>query len=337
MMLFLAAAALAAAGPGTEHVFGNWAVACDNVKRCQATMLMPESWQGDEAPSFAIAREAGPAGPLTITISPVSKAGGVTDILIDRRLIGSGVLRDGTMRLSGATAEGLARAMAAGHALTLRQRTGVVATLSLTGASAALRYIDAEQGRAGTLTALVARGPKSAAAVPGAQPVPRVMAVRPGKGKAATLPAAQIDALREQAKCEREFPSPEEADPHFYRLDARSTLLLLPCGTGAYQRWSAVYVVTGGHAAPAAFDFSGGGDSEGAPAVPLLTEPGWDPETGTLTMGDKGRGLADCRSEARWVWDGARFRMTEYAGLIACRLSGNLMSWYRAEPVWKSR
>jgi len=48
----LLAAAATGAGPGEEKLFGNWAVACDNVKRCEATVLMPESWDGDEAPGW---------------------------------------------------------------------------------------------------------------------------------------------------------------------------------------------------------------------------------------------------------------------------------------------
>ncbi len=333
-MTMILAAALALAGPGNEHVFGNWAVACDNVKRCEATMLMPESWSGDEAPTFDIAREAGPAGALTISISPVSKAGGVTDILIDRRLIGSGVLRDGTMTLGGTTAEGLVRAMASGHVMTLRQRRATLTTLSLAGASAALRYIDAEQGRAGTLTALVARGPKPASAVPSAQPVPRVAAVRPGKGKPEPLPAAQTDPLRIRAGC-GDYQVLDDLKPEFHRLDARSTLVTIPCVSGAYQSSFSLFVVTSGRVAPAPFDYPPDWGSEEKEAVPSLVEPEWDPATGELGSHAKGRGLGDCGTDQSWVWDGARFRMTRYNALDTCRLSGNWLTRYRAEAVWK--
>lgn len=334
MMTTLLAAALALAGPGDERVFGNWAVACDNVKHCEATMLMPEAWSGDEAPSFDIAREAGPAGMVSISISPVSEAGGVTDILIDRRLVGSGVLRDGTISLSGATAEGLARAMASGRVMTLRQRTGPVATLSLTGASAALRYIDAEQGRAGTLTALVARGPKSAAAVPGAQPLPRIQALRPGKGKPASLPAARTDALRIEAGC-GDYQVNDGLEPEFHRLDGRSTLVVVPCVSGAYQSAASLFVITDGRIAPAPFDYPPDRGAEEKGKVPSLTEPEWDPATGTLGSHAKGRGLGDCGTDQSWVWDGTRFRMTRYSALDACRLSGNWLTRYRAQPVFK--
>lgn len=334
MMMFLTAAALAAAGPGTEHVFGNWAVVCDNVKRCQATMLMPESWDGDEAPGFDVERDPGAAGALTIRISPVSKAGGVTDILIDRRLVGSAVLRDGTMTLSGANAEGLARAMATGHSVTLRQRTGMIATLSLTGVSAALRYIDAEQGRAGTITALVACGTRSATSVPAAIPVPRVTAVRAGKGKAATLPPAQIAALRTRAGCD-DFTVADTFKPEFLRLDSRSTLVTVPCVTGAYQGSASLFVITDGRVAPAPFDYPPDWGAEEREAVPSLVDPQWDPADASLNSHAKGRGLGDCGTDQTWVWDGSRFRMTDYTALEECRLSGSWMVRYRAQPVLK--
>lgn len=334
MMMTLLATALALAGPGVERVFGNWAVACDNVKRCEATMLMPERWSGDAAPTFDVAREPGPAGVLSISIAPLSKAGGVTDILIDRRLIGSGVLRDGTISLGGATAEGLARAMASGRVMTLRQRQGVLATLSLTGASAALRYIDSEQGRAGTLTALVARGPKAAASVPGAATVPRVVAVRPGRDKPAVLPAARTDALRIEAGC-GDYQVLDAPKPEFHRLDGRSTLVVIPCVSGAYQSSSSLFVMTDGRIMPAPFDIAPDWGAEEKEKVPSLVAPEWDPATGTLGSHAKGRGLGDCGTDQSWVWDGARFRMTRYNALDTCRLSGNWLTRYRALAVLK--
>ncbi|MCW3846359.1 DUF1176 domain-containing protein [Sphingomonas sp. LB-2] len=332
-MLALAASLMltaAAPAPGQEKLFGNWAVVCDNVKRCEATALMPESWSGDEAPGLDIARDAGPAGAVTVAISPIREVPGIIDILIDRHMVGSGTMRDGSIHLTGGTAEGIARAFATARQLTLRSHGKIIATISLTGSSAALRYIDAEQGRAGGVTALVARGPKSAVLVPAAAALPKVPAMRPGRGKAATLPAAQLTALRTQAGCDG--PMPEGWEPEFDRLDGRSTLLLLPCGMGAYQGWAAIYVLTDGKAVAAQFDF--GIESDRDP-VPTLTEAEWDAGNGSLNSHAKGRGLGDCGISREWVWDGSRFRMTLFNGLDACRLSGNWMTRYRAQPVYK--
>ena len=330
--LILLAVALAAAGPGAERLFGDWAVACDNVKRCEATALMPESWGGDDAPGMDVSRDAGPAGAVTVVITPVAKAGGIIDLLIDRRVMGSGVLRDGSITLTGGTAEGLVRAMASGHSLTLRSGRRTLATLSLNGSSAALRYIDEQQGRIGGVTALSGRGTKPAAAVPAARALPRVAAVRPGPGKAAVLSAALTGPLRKQAGCE-EFTASPELKPEFYRLDRRSTLMTIPCVSGAYQSSLALFVVTDGKIAPAPFDIPP--PTNGLDPVPWLTEPEWDARTGTLGSHAKGRGLGDCGVDQSWVWDGTRFRMTLYNGLDTCRLSGNWLTRYRAMPVYR--
>lgn len=331
-ILILLAAALAPAGPGAERLFGDWAVACDNVKRCEATALMPESWSGDEAPAMTVARDAGPGGAVTVTLTPVTKAGGIIDLLIDRRLMGSGTMREGSITLTGGTAEGLVRAMASGRGLTLRSGRRTLATLGLNGSAAALRYIDEQQGRIGGVTALVARGMKPAAVVPAGKAVPRVAAVRPGAGKAAVLSAAQTGPLRQQAGC-ADFTAAPELKPEFHRLDRRSTLVTIPCVSGAYQSSLALFVVTDGRIAPAPFDIAP--PTNGMDPVPWLTEPEWDAKAGTLSSHAKGRGLGDCGVDQSWVWDGTRFRMTRYDGLDACRLSGEWLTRYRALPVYR--
>ncbi|MDF7776972.1 DUF1176 domain-containing protein, partial [Sphingomonas sp. AOB5] len=167
-MLFAMLLALIAA-PETEKLFGNWAVNCDNVKRCEATALQVAGRDSDQYRETRLSREPGPAGAVTIELWPEARVGGIIDVLIDGKLMATGMLRSDSVLLTGATAEGLARAMASGRELSLRSGRQILARISLTGSSAMLRYIDAEQGRADGVTALVARGKKSATAVPGAQ------------------------------------------------------------------------------------------------------------------------------------------------------------------------
>jgi hypothetical protein len=327
----LLAAAATAGGPGEEKLFGNWAVTCDNVKRCEATVLMPQGWQPPDGPKLDLVRDAGPAGSLFITISPETEAPGLIDILIDRHLMGSGVMRGGSVHLTGATAEGIARAMATGRVLSLRSRRKTLMSISLTGSSAAMRHIDTEQGRAGGVTALVARGPKGAAAVPAAIPVPQIRAVRPGKGKPATLTAAQIEPLRQLAGCDAGQGLEAEA-PQFHRLDGHSALLLFICHYDLRGSGYAAFVVSGGKAMPAQFDFAP--DSRHAGPVAWLIDPQWEGDAG-LTMFRWSGDLGDCGSRQNWVWDGSRFRLTYYNGLEQCRRSGNRLKRYRAEAVYK--
>src|SRR3546814_17566266 len=63
-------------------------------------------------------------------------------------------VKDGRTTASGNAAAAIAYALANGQRLTVRDTGGaVLATISLAGASASLRYIDAEQPRAGPATA----------------------------------------------------------------------------------------------------------------------------------------------------------------------------------------
>ena len=68
----------------------------------------------------------------------------------------------------------------------VRADGGKAVPLSISGASAALRWIDAQQHRAGTVTALVATGDQPAAAVPPPPPLPvvtRAVASRPASAR----------------------------------------------------------------------------------------------------------------------------------------------------------
>ena len=40
-----------------------------------------------------------------------------------------------------------------------------------------------------------------------------------------------------------------------------------------------------------------------------MVEASFDPASGTLSSGSKGRGLADCGSSEEWVWSGGAFRL----------------------------
>lgn len=42
----------------------------------------------------------------------------------------------------------------------------------------------------------------------------------------------------------------------------------------------------------------------------MLTEPDFEPATGTLSTFAKGRGLGDCGLTARWIWDGDTFKLS---------------------------
>jgi hypothetical protein len=326
-MLWAMAALIAAGGAG-EQVFGDWAVDCDNGKRCQAVSLAPAGRRAAaNRGDVTITREAGPAGAVTIAIRPAVKLSGIADVLIDGRMVASGVFRGDAVTLDGAEAEGLARAMADGHALGLRARGRMLGSMSLNGSSAMLRWIDAQQGRAGGITALVAKGTRSAALVPAPTALPRVAGVRPPKGPArGALPA--MGALDCDARGGFGAEQPVQV-----ALDRRAVLALMPCGGSPENPLRMAFVVRGGKATPAPFDRP--------PAVfagmpirgPGVMNYAWD--NGVLESRYLGTAKGDCGVRQRWAWDGAMFRLIEMAELETCRGAAGWIGTYRASVGWK--
>ena len=202
----------------------------------------------------------------------------------------------------------LVAAMANGRALAALSAGRVIANVSLQGASAALRYMDVEQGRAGTVTALVAKGLKPARAVP-APPTPVIVALTPGGTPAAPRPN-QLAAMRRAAACDGE----QRDKPEFHALGGGQTLVLLPCSAGAYNLSQALFVLDGKGFVPARSDAPVGfADGEKQP-VPTVVNGRW--EKAMLTSHAKGRGIGDCgvsrsssgtapacacRASARWA------------------------------------
>lgn len=335
LMMSLFAAALAAVGPVQEQHFGSWVVTCDNVQRCEASAVFERPDGDTAAPDVMLAREPGPGGAVTFTVEIDVDPGRIVDLLIDRRLVATAPLREGKVKVEGAAAEGLARAMATGHVLTLRYGRQTLTGIPLAGASATLRYIDAQQGRVGGVTALVARGSKSVAAVPAARPVPRIDAIKPPAGTARTLTTEQLRPLAAQGDCDSDFTMPP---PGFYRLDSRTTLVMVPCGMGASDYSHLVFVTRDGKAVPAAFDVAPTTETgepltaKGPVELVFSTFSG-----GVLTHLSRPRYPGGCGISQDWVWDGSRFRMTVSNRLGVCGKWAMWLTGYRAEPVWKAR
>ena len=319
--LALATALLAAAPrpadaprPATPRTFTDWAVACDNVRRCTMASLSPES--GD-TPGYTVvlARAAGPTAGYELAIGTLADdARRPTRLTIDAQ---SFVL---ARSLVGPAAQRLASAIARGRTLRLFDARGrPVATVSLAGAAAALRFIDAEQGRAGTVTATVATGPRPATAVPLAPAAPVIAAPALGNAPAALSPK-QIAAMKRTARCEAPpFPD-SDWRPQVYPVGAGASLVVLPCSTGAYNLIGAVFVVRGSRVEPARADAPAGFAATGAdPETPVTSVVNARVENGVLSSYAKGRGLGDCGMTQRFAWDGTRLRLIEQAEMRDCR------------------
>ncbi|KTT68823.1 DUF1176 domain-containing protein [Sphingomonas endophytica] len=312
--------------PGDQKTFGDWTVACDNIKRCAMASLGPD---GGDFPRvlMQIARTAGPAGGFEISlVAPMDDTPVPAALLVDGRRF-----RVTGKSLAGAAAAELAATIADATTLEIRDaRDTRLATLSLKGASAALRYIDAEQGRAGTVTAAVAHGDRPAEAVPAAARAPRVAAIAVA-GPADMPVAAVLTEMRRTARCDQPLP---DIEARAYRLADGATLVLLPCSTGAYNEIDAVFVLRDGTATPATADAPAGFDATGADSeTPVVSVVNGNVDGDVLTSYAKGRGLGDCGVMQDFVWDGTRLRLVEQRAMGECRGNPDYLRVWRAAVV----
>jgi hypothetical protein len=320
----LLAAAPAVPHPGPIKTFGDWEVACDNVHRCEMTLLVPDDEEtGEFSTDFSIVREPGPAGGFTIT-GGAEHVSGPAQLLVDGKVVGGGTASNDTLTLGGDAARRVVAAMANGKRLALASGSGVEkAHASLAGSAAVLRFIDAEQGRAGTVTAVMAKGGKPASTVPAPAAPPHIAALRAG-GVAVRVTPALIRAMASLSKCDADMQTSEPIAG--VAIGGGATLVLLPCGSGAYNFNAVPFVVIAGKPVLARFDVPTNGDSD----VPMLTNAEWDPKTASLATHAKGRGVGDCGTGEEYVWDGRAFRLVNQARMDACRGSMNWLTVWRA-------
>ncbi|HEV7233917.1 MAG TPA: DUF1176 domain-containing protein [Sphingorhabdus sp.] len=329
------AASVEAPVPGKLMTFGDWTVGCDNGLACQAVSLVSDS-APDEALSVVVTRDIG------ATILPAIEMSGFTTkadryrIVIDGKVAHTGTMQVGaeTIKISAADAIKLARAMARGKAMRVIDGGGAdLGAASLSGISASLRYIDAQQGRAGSRGAVVAAGPKMAAAKKAAAPVISAKKITPTD----MLPdAAALVTLSESSPCAAErFGSTEDTA---YSLgtgaDGPQALVMLNCGAGAYNFSSGIYTGQRDKAgkwsfAPAKFDYGAAGFAAES-KIPILINADWDAAKQTISSYAKGRGLGDCGTSESWVWDGSGFRLTSARAMGECRGS---LDWI---PIWRA-
>jgi hypothetical protein len=328
--LLLAAAAVPQ--PTALKGFQDWTVGCDNGRACQAVALVPEHWP-DDALTMSVRRGAETAAQPVVDFDLGSDAVAVAlsadGKKLPARLLGG---PDGETRVAEADIAAVLGALRSAARLQLHGADGKpLGTVSLKGASAALLYMDEQQRRVGTPTALVRRG--SGAAAPPPPPLPVVVARPKSSGRGTVLSPSALQALRRKHGCTiDEVGGPEEVE--IADLGAGETLLLLPCGSGAYNVSYVPFVIRrGGRAEIASFDHRPGWwAGEGKP---MLINAGWDAERGLLTSFAKGRGLGDCGTDSEYAWDGRAFRLVKQAEMDECRGSRDYITTWRARVVRK--
>lgn len=330
--VMLAAVASVLPKPGELKSFDDWAVGCDNIRSCTAVSLM-EMESGENQLTVRISRGGGRSDVPRLSIANIeNRSSGALSLVVDGIVaVGSGQVEAEAPFTLALDADAI-RKLGGGRTVELRNADGAsLGGASLKGILAALRYMDDRQARANNASALVAVGSLPPTSVAPPPPLP-VIATAPAKsGRTMPLSSKDIAALQARTACDAEGGNIEAREA--YRLDHRTWLALVPCGSGAYNFTSVPVLVTRGSASRrmklAEFDFAPGfTDADG---TPLLVNADWDATSGTLNSFAKGRGLGDCGNAESYVWDGRKFRLTSRTAMEECR---GVIEWI---PVWQAK
>lgn len=334
MLALLLLAAAPAAGtpqPSSLKLYKDWTVGCDNGRACHAIALLPEGAGG----GITMAVRRGPEAEARVEIDFTLDGAGAAGLAADGKKLPVRVIStsDGA-KVAPADGPAVIAALRSAHGLTVLDAKGAsLGEVSLAGASAALLYMDDQQKRIGTVTALARPGPQPASAVPPPPPLPVVRAAPAAAGPALTLTAARVKALRREQGCAiDEVGGPDEVET--YRLDADRTLVLISCGAGAYNVSFVPLIArragSGIAIEPARLDHPEPWWENGKP---VLIDADWDDTDGILSSYSKGRGLGDCGVGQTFAWDGARFRLISQDEMGECRGSLDTISTWRAKVV----
>lgn len=324
LMVLCAGVAGATVAPRELKTFKDWTVGCDNGRSCRAVSLVDEAGPVDGVLEYAsLVVERGGAGndmPRVLLRNDVAAVAISIDGVrypLERR--------GGLDEVVGAPLKVVAAVANAKQLLALGAGDTPVAVMLSAGASAALRFIDDQQKRAGTTTALVARGPGTRVPAPPALPVikvPPASSAPPAKVKPADTASFTGDN-----DCDAD---PATFAPELARLDATHTLVVVPslCGNGAYNFFSTVLIVdNAGKVGVASFDAPTGmgGEDDGS-----VVNVSYDPKSRQLSTFAKGRGIGDCGTQQDFAWDGKGFCLVEQREMGECRGAIDSITTWRA-------
>jgi len=318
----------ASAAPASK-TFRDWIAGCDNLKSCTALSLPAEA--AEHAVFLKLTRPAGPDGAakleLKIRADKLASAFSLSMALDGAAFPAAGkswpaTSIDGeTMELTLAPAETEALIAGARKATKLTVALpGRSFDVSLAGSVAALLWIDEQQGRLNTATALIRRGAGTQVPLVPAVPVitARAAAQPALPGKAGKTLAA---ALRKQLKrsdpdaCE-DIPDGFDNSDDAWPLAGGARLVGLSCSRGAYNFTTGFWLVPGtdvAKARKAAFPQLDGGQDN------MIVNGDFDPATAQIGFFAKGRGLGDCGASGNYAWTGTAFVLTAFDAMGECR------------------
>ena len=307
----LAMASLTAgAQPATPGAVGfshkDWGLQCDNTRTCRAAGYQSESGDSDPV-SLLLTRKAGPDAAVEVQLQVYTEKANPATLHLKVGKLSLPALDGNSPTVPAAQVPRLLQELVrADEAIVTAGKDNWV--LSLAGAAAVLLKMDEVQGRIGTPGALVRKGSKPEASALPPVPAPVVKAVKPvpaRKGDAALLKPllAALGPAALQDQCTGGMPEADVMKVH--RLTDRRVLLEVPCGMGAYNFSSLLFVANDRPPyQPKALD-----DVDGE----------FDAETGTVRSAMKGRGIGDCWWVREWRFDGQGFVLSGEHGDGMCR------------------
>jgi hypothetical protein len=318
----------AAAADPSSKTFRDWIAGCDNLKSCTAMSLPAEIDEHIAFIRFERAAGLNVVPKLVIRVRAEKLAAPLaaeldldgTPFPAPGRKLPATIAYDenAAIGLSAADSEALIAATRKATKLTVTI-AGKSLDLSLSGSVAALLWIDEQQGRLGTTSALIRKGPGETS--PAAPALPVIVA----KGTAApAIPdksaKALTTALRKQLKrldpdlCE-DAPADVDTDA-VWPLAGGARLVGLFCSRGAYNVSTGFWIVQGTDVAKARkalfSQFDGKPDN-------MLVNADYDPASGQVSFYNKGRGIGDCGASGNYAWTGSGFAMTAFSEMGECK------------------
>lgn len=301
--------------------FRDWLVVCDNGGGCVA--LAPALQEG--AGWLQVRMAAGPEAAPEILAGFQGQGDGVAPdapaLLIDGRRFDADSAQapsdaDGYLAVARDRPLAVVDALASGRRLILTAGPEH-APVSLSGAAAALLWIDERQGRLSTATALVRRGARPASNAPAAPALPSVRPAPPVSqaNLPAPVPPPAFEARPDVRQCRADtsFNPGIQRRVTVDRLSSDRELWGVPCFVGAYNAGYRYFVTGpgGADARPLTFPTSR------QPAEEVVNGE-YDPDARTLTAFNKGRGVGDCGVASVWVWTGDGFALKSENEMREC-------------------
>ena len=313
--------------------FRDWVAACDNTRHCVAYGIV-STWSHGY---LRIVRSGAPEAKPVVTLAVYVGDKKSFTLSFDRPTAGN-VLPSGTFGpdrmeddehtrfVLDVSDEDLVAAF--------RKATRIIITpthepemwsyATLAGAIDALAWIDRQQKRAGTVTALVARGAKPASSIPAPPAAPTITAARSDPSPVPPgFPPVVVDkgnAICGKAGADEESGS-EPREVHRLGPDLLLYWFFCPYDSGVYNHSNPLLLVPEGDPARARIAVL-----KHPPFVAQVRKVknerpinvGFDRATMTLSVFDQGRSPGDCGDISEWVWDGKEFRLANFARMPVC-------------------